>query len=407
MTKALTQRSVEAAKPKAERYGRPDGLVPGLQLIVQPSGAKTYRLIPRVNGKQINLTIGNAAVLKLAEARDEARRQLALIAKGEDPRAIRQEAVRDASETVEVVARRFVERHVKVHTRGWYETERQIEREILPAWGKRPISSIGKRDVAALIDGIADRAPVMANRTFSTARRMFGWAIDRGLIEVSPFERLKKPAPETKRDRVLADSELALIWRAAEEIGYPFGPVVQILTLTAARRSEVAGMRWSELDSDLSLWSLPRERVKNGLQHTVPLPPLARSIIAALPRIEASEFVFTTTGKVPVGNFSRTKHTLDAAIADLCGPIPPWTLHDLRRSAASGMARLGVQLPVVEKILNHVSGSFAGVAGIYQRHDFADEKRAALECWARHLATLDLVGGVPETSRNPVSHTLT
>jgi hypothetical protein len=170
MTKILTQRGVEAAKPTDKRYGKPDGLVPGHRLIIHPSGEKTYALFARVNGKLVNHRIGSAAVLTLQKARAEAKRKLDLIAGGGDPREARQEAVRTASETVEVVARRFVERHVKAHTRGWYETERQIEREILPVWGKRPISSIGKRDVAALIDSIADRAPVMANRTLTVAR---------------------------------------------------------------------------------------------------------------------------------------------------------------------------------------------------------------------------------------------
>ena len=167
-------------------------------------------------------------------------------------------------------------------------------------------------------------------------------------------------------------------------------------------------MRWSELSPDLTLWTLPRERTKNSTKHQVPLAPWARSILANLPRVNGSDFVFTTTGRTSINNHARAKLAIDAAVASLNGgkPISSWTFHDIRRSAATSMARLGVQLPVVEKILNHTGSSFGGVAGIYQRHDFADEKRAALECWARHLSTLDLVGGVPETSRNPVSHAL-
>src|SRR5262249_24201699 len=188
--------------------------------------------------------------------------------------------------------------------------------------------------------------------------------------------RVKDPAPETRGERVHSDAELREIWRAADTEGYPFGPVIQLLLLTGARREEVAGMRWSELAADFSLWTLPAERVKNKTRHEIPLSAPARALLAELPRI--SEFVFTTTGSTPVSGFARAKHRLDRAISP---PLPPWVLHDLRRSLASGMAALGVQMPVVEKILNHVGGSFAGVAGIYQRYDFAKEKRHALELW--------------------------
>ena len=160
--------------------------MPGLQFIVHSGGKKSFRLIARIHGKQVNLEIGDASILSLADARAKAKRLLGQIAEGIDPREARQEAVKVASETVAVVAKKnFVERHAKAHTRRWEETERQIEKEIIPVWGRRPISSIGRADVAALIDGIADRgAPVMANRVFATARKMFSWACDRGTLEV-------------------------------------------------------------------------------------------------------------------------------------------------------------------------------------------------------------------------------
>ena len=157
-------------------------------------------------------------------------------------------------------------------------------------------------------------------------------------------------------------------------------------------------MRWSELNPDLTLWTLPRERTKNDIEHQVPIAPWVQSILAALPRFEGSDFVLTSTGKTAISGYSKCKIALDAAIAELNGgvPIEAWRLHDLRRSMASGMAKMGMQMPVVEKLLNHVSGSFGGVAGVYQRHDFADEKRRALELWANHLATI--VDGAPAAS---------
>jgi integrase len=386
MAKILTQRAVDAAKPRAKRYGRPDGLIPGLQFIVQPSGFKSYALYARINGAQAKLQVGNASILTLAQARDQARQLLALIAQGQDPRTAKREALQPALETFATVARRFIERHAKPHTRGWRTTERILACDALPRWGRRPIAAITRADVIALLDSIVDRgSPIMANRTLAVVRKLFSWCVERGTLEHSPCERVKAPARENERDRTPSDAELARIWRAANELGYPFGSVIQLLILLGQRREEIAGMRWSELDNELALWTLPKERVKNRTAHVVPLPPAAREILRTIPRFSGSDFVFTTTGTKPVSGFSKAKQCLDAAISP---PLPAWTLHDLRRSAASGMARLGVSLPVVEKVLNHVSGAFRGVAGIYQRHDFAQEKREALETWANHVLAL-------------------
>ena len=394
MAKIISQRTIEAAKPPKEgRSTKADGIVPGMQFIVHAGGKKSFRLIARLHGTQINLEIGDADLMTLADARAKAKRLLGQIAEGIDPREVKQEAVRTAAETVEVVARRFIKLDAKPNTRRWQETERQIEKEVIPAWGKRPITSIGRPDVAALIDGIAERgAPVMANRVFATARRMFNWCVERGTLETSPFDRMKAPATETERDRTHSDEELSLIWRASAVIGYPFGPLVQLLILTGARREEVAGMRWRELSPDRTTWTVPAERVKNGVQHAVPLSPWARSIITKLPRFVGSDLVFTTTGSTSVSGYSRAKGALDRKVAELNGgaAIAPWTFHDCRRSVASGMAKLGIALPVIERILNHVSGSsFGGVAGIYQRYSFEDEMRAALEAWSQHLLSLD------------------
>jgi integrase len=239
--------------------------------------------------------------------------------------------------------------------------------------------------VVALLDSTVDRgAPIAANRLLAALRSFFNWCCERGLLTVSPCDRLKAPSPERSRDRVLSDRELAQIWQAAGRLGYPFGPAYQLLALTAQRRTEVCGMRWDELDPDLTLWSLPAARVKNNTAHQVPIATPARAILASLPRIVRCPFVFSSNGRTPVSGHSRPKRALDAMVPE----VGPWRLHDLRRSAATGMARRGVQLPVIEKILNHTGGSFAGVVGTYQRHDFADEKRAALELWAQFVVGL-------------------
>jgi integrase len=227
---------------------------------------------------------------------------------------------------------------------------------------------------------------------------MCAWAVERDLIPVSPCEKVKAPAAETSRDRVLSDNELRLIWGGAEAIGWPFGPIVRMLILTGQRRSEAAGMRWQEIDLEAKTWTLAKERVKNNIQHVVPLSSTAIKILKSVPRI-AGELVFSFNGRTVPDGFDPAKKRIDTWIGGRAGEtIQAWRLHDLRRTFASGCARLGVQLPVVEKLLNHTSGSFRGVAGVYQRFDFASEQRAAVETWARHVEAL--VSG--ETAANVV-----
>lgn len=196
---------------------------------------------------------------------------------------------------------------------------------------------------------------------------------------------MRAPTAEKSRDRVLSDDELRAILQACDRLNEPFGALIKLLALTAQRRDEVGQMTWREVDLDSRVWTIPKERAKNGIAHDVPLSDSAVKVLAGVRRIAGSRgLVFTTTGETPVSGFSKIKKRLDAAVPD----APPWVLHDLRRTAASGMARLGINLSVVEKVLNHISGSFGGVTGIYQRHKFANEKRVALEMWAAHVQTL-------------------
>jgi integrase len=219
----------------------------------------------------------------------------------------------------------------------------------------------------------------VTNQILKLVSKFFNWCVDADILAVSPAAGIKKPFAERSRDRVLTDDELQAVWRAADSIGYPFGTIVQLLALTGQRRGEVAGMRWDEIEGDL--WTLPKERTKNGRLHTVPLSRRAMAIIEGAPRI--SDFVFSANGEKSVSGFASPKHLIDG----LAG-VTDWRLHDLRRTTASGMARLGINLPVIEKVLNHVSGSFAGIVGVYQRHEFADEKRQALQQWADYVERL-------------------
>jgi integrase len=409
MTKALTPKRIEAEKPATARKEIPDGLLPGLYLVVQPSGAKSWAVRYRHAGAPRKLTIGPHPAIDLASARTIGGKALRAAAEGRDPAAEKQSAKGEAKRAAieeargkrdlfENVAREFIERHAMKSNREttWRETARilglrpdaegkliEVGGDVIPAWKGRKVQDITKRDVIALLDSVNDRAPIMANRVLAAVRKLFNWCLARDVISVSPCALVEPPAPERSRERILTDDEIRRLWKATDVEGWPFGPLVKMLLLTGQRLGEVGGMRWDELDLDAKMWTLPGERVKNDNKHEVPLSDLAVEILRAQPRIKTTKgFVFTTTRDAAVSGFSRAKDRLDETMAADGGALEHWTFHDLRRTMASGMARLGIQLPVIEKILNHTSGTFRSVVGVYQRHSFADEKRAALQAWA-------------------------
>jgi integrase len=422
MTKALTVTRIDNAKATSLRQEIPDGLLVGLYLVVQPSGAKSFAVRYRYAGQPRKLTLGAFPAITLEAARDIGAKALRAAAEGRDPATEKQsakgDAKRQAAEEIrgkrdlfENVARDFIERHAMKSNREttWRETARilglrpspddptklvEVGGDVMDAWRGRKIQDISKRDIVALLDVINDRgSPIMANRVLSAVRKLFNWCVARDVIQASPCTLVTPPAPERSRDRVLSDDELRLVWNAAASDGWPFGPLIKLLALTGQRLSEVGGMRWQEIDLENRLWTLPAERVKNGERHEVPLSDAAIDIISALPRIKTTRgFVFTTRRDAAVSGFSRAKDRLDDAVEasltkDAKAP-EHWTFHDLRRTMASGMARLGIQLPVIEKVMNHSSGSFRGIVGVYQRHSFAEEKRTALAAWASHVESV-------------------
>ncbi|MEZ5933782.1 MAG: site-specific integrase [Alphaproteobacteria bacterium] len=261
----------------------------------------------------------------------------------------------------------------------------------------------------------------MANQSHQLAGQLFRWALRRGYVDQDPTAGVDKPAKDKSRDRVLSDKELAEVWQAASQLGYPFGPFVQLLILTSQRRNEVAGLLWAEIDFDKQLWSLPADRTKNGRPHDVPLSASAMAILEKTPRL--ADRVFPSAKKTserPINGFSKTKRRVDALIldgrkrraaaldhsSDDVEPMPAWVLHDLRRTTVTGMAELGAQPHVIEAVVNHVSGHKAGFAGVYNRATYAVEKREALERWSTHIASIvdvdaDIVEA--ETSGTPDS----
>jgi len=388
MATGLTAKSIENLKPGGVRKEIPDRGCRGLYLVLQPSGRRSWAVRYRHNGRPRKLTL--QGVDGLAEARKAATSALAELDRGNDPAGLKfdakaaaaKAAAERAGDTVDNLAAQFIERWAKKKTRenSWKMTERIFERFVLPAWRGRIIHEIKRRDIIDLVEGVAETRPVLANRVHAALSKFFNWLASRDVIVASPCAGVARPSKEEPRDRILSDDEIKAVWVAAGELGYPAGPFVRMLILTGQRRGEVAGLRRAEIGGDT--WTLPPERTKNNSRHPVPLSRQAMAILESMPMIVgAVDHVFSGVRGRMVADFSRIKDNVDARV----GFKDRWTLHDLRRSVASGMAKLGIRLPVIERCLNHVSGSFRGIVGVYQRHDFAAEKRHALQVWADHV----------------------
>jgi integrase len=384
----LTVKNVEAMRPGAERREIPDAHMPGLYLVLQPSGAKSWAVRYRHRGASRKHTVGSFPAVDLKTARALGGKALRAVAEGRDPGREKAEARSVRIDSVDRIVEEFLERHVRRSNRArtQEETERLFRLHILARWRGRMVRDINRRDVIDMVDRVVDGgSPVAANRALTVVKTFFNWCVARDILTASPAQGVKPPTAEKSRDRVLDDTELKLVWEAAGRVGYPFGTMTRLLIATGQRRDEVAKMRWEEVDFERRLWTLPRERVKADRPHEVPLSTIALDILKAVPRLAGSPYVLTTNGAAPSSGFAKNKKKLDGLLP---ADMPSWRLHDLRRTCASGMARLGINLPVIEKVLNHSSGSFAGIVAVYQRHDFADEKRHALEAWGNFVEAL-------------------
>ena len=402
MARALTVKAVEAMKADpAKRQEVPDPALSGLYLVIQPSGAKSWALRYRYGGKPKKLTLGKWPVMGVADARAAASEAIDAVEHGTDPGAAKQKAKADRRDAdlserdkINTLVALYGKRHLSTLKSG-ATVQRELDRHVVAEWGDRDIQDIAKRDVIDLLDGIADSGRIVtANRVRAYLSKFFNWCVDRDVIEVSPAMNVKAVAKETSRDRVLSDDELRWFWAACEVEGQPWGALGKVLLLTGQRLSEVAGMTDAELHGDE--WHLPAGRTKNKRAHDVPLSDTVQAVLGAVERIDGKPgFIFTTTGTTPVSGFFKARAHLAEAMERIASEeqgkaveIPRWTFHDLRRTAATGMARLGIPVRVTEAVLNHVSGTGGGIVGVYQRHDYADEKRRALEAWASFLQRL-------------------
>jgi integrase len=397
--KKLTPIAIENAKPGPTRREISDGSS-GLYLVIQPNGHRSWAVRYRFHGQQRKITLnGNLA---LAAARRAASEAFYEVEQGRDPNAARKDAKQKAAaaqaDTVDHLWQLFLDKHAKKN-RAWRQADHLFRKEVLSVWSGKVVHDIKRRDVIDLVETIAEETPILANRVLSGLTTFFNFLLGRDIMAVSPCLGVKRPSKETPRHRALDDDEIVALWKACDAAGPLYSAVVRLLLLTGERRGEVTGMKWSELDPKARTWTLPADdprtgtagRTKNKRQHIVPLPPQAWQIIEAMPRIGDGDLVFTNDGRRPLGDHYRAKQKIDHEMK----PTTPWVLHDLRRSAASGMQRIGVAMHVIEKALNHVSGSFGGIVSVYQTHSYAAEVQVALQKWADHID--QLVTGKPAT----------
>ncbi len=380
--KKLTDAAVNRLKaPESGRTDYWDAMLPGFGLRITDKGAKSWVVMYRVGGRLRRLTLGSYPAISLKDARREAGEAMREAAKGNDPATMKALAKHQRVDTFKEVAEEFIERHAKRNTRSWKATESILNRNATPSWGSRPIGEITRRDVIEALDKVMDRGePYAANRLLAAVRKLFNWALERDIIDTSPVANIKAPGKESQRDRVLNDDEIKALWAACEKAGYPYGPLVKMLLLTAQRRDEVATMRWSDISKEAKLWTIPSAQTKADRAQEVPLSPLAIEILEALPR-QSGPYIFTTTGgELPVSGFSKAKKGLEKLV-----DFDEWRLHDVRRTSATNMARLGVPGSIIGRVLNHAQ---RGVTAIYDRHTYLPEKRHALETWANKLASI-------------------
>jgi integrase len=440
----LTDAAVRRFIASATRREIPDSEARGLYLVVQPTGAKSFALrFRRPDGSSGKLTLGPydpveaepsdspvlGAPLTLAMARQLAASIARQRKRGDDVieeyraqklsrRIAAQRAAANAFGAALVEFFRDHETKWGARPRRWSEDARvlglswprgcdpaEVEPDIISGgladrWSGKPLAAIDGDSIHLLVDDACRRGiPGLTRRNKGRSRargraihaalsKFFRWCLRRRLVAVNPVG--DGPGAPLARERVLTDSEVRWCWLACDRLMPPYGAVIRSLLLTGARLSEVVGMRRDEISDDGATWTLPSERTKNHRPHVLALPPLARETLAGVPRVE-SAFVFTTSGRRPVTCFSSNKRELDRAMLAVAraeradATVKSWVLHDLRRTAATGMAEIGISPHVVEAVLNHVSGFRAGVAGVYNRAAYGPEKKAALERWAAHI----------------------
>ena len=387
----LTDSKLQGLKPPASGQSEIiDTNVSGLRVRVGASGKITFIVRKRLGAKVYNITIGRYGELSLSEARAKARQILSDIETGADVSAVAQ-TQRIERNTISDLWPRY--KKAKANLRSLHEVDRIFNRYILPKIGNRMADAVTRADVTRLIDQIADTAPVQARAVHAILSGFYGWALPRlDRLQANPCLGAGRPAKPQSRDRVLDEAEIRALWIVANNMGYPWGDGIKLLLLTGQRRSEVFEARRDEFSLPNALWTIPASRAKNDLTHLVPLSTDALELIKGIPQIEDSNFLFPARRRLdkPVSGFSNVMGGVQALVDKELKREKGerWTLHDLRRTVGTGMQKLGVRLEVTEATLNHKSGSRGGIVSVYQRYDYALEKRDALNSWAKELGRI-------------------
>ncbi|TSB03968.1 tyrosine-type recombinase/integrase [Sphingorhabdus contaminans] len=408
--KSISKTEVDKARPGSKDYFLWDDKVKGFGLKVTPKGGKIYVLQFRIAkaGKALSATaprrraLGKHGALTPEQARLLAKKRLSyILEKGSDPweDEAEQLVIADAEKAgkASLIFSRLAaewlddyENHKRRRASSVSQAKLVVRNHLDPALGSISAPDITRTDMQRVIDAISPNKRAMRRNVFAYSSVLFGWMRRRGYIERNPIEYIDKPEAPASRDRVLNDAELSAIWKASYSIAQPFGPFVRMLILTIQRRGEVAAMNWLELDRKAATWIIPADRAKNGMAHIV---HLSKAVITELDALAGGDawpkagYVLTTTTRTPISGISKAKRALDMKISEEM-QMPAWRLHDLRRTGATRLQQQGVRFEVTEAVLNHVSGAKSGVAGVYQRHDWKAEKKAALESYAVRLMKL-------------------
>lgn len=379
----LTDSKIQGmSAPEKGQREEADAKVPGLRIRVGSTGAKTFIVRKRVGGKVRNISLGryHERRFTLADARKKARTLISDIEAGADPKPRSERP--GAKGTVRALFDDYL--GAKAGLRSIGEIQRIFEKRILPEIGDRLADAVTRADVTELIDSI--EAPVMARAVAAQLSAFYSWALPRlPRLDANPARDAGRPMRPKARDRVLSDDELRALWKAIDQEPVPFGPAIRMLILTLQRRDEVFSADCSEFDRATATWTIPGERAKNGKAHVVPLSAPVMTELTGLKAWSRRGKLFPARGNAENGasGFSkawrRIRENVDKRLERTA---ERFTIHDLRRTGATGLQQAGVRLEVTEAILNHVSGSRAGVVGVYQRYQYADEKREALASWA-------------------------
>jgi integrase len=372
MRKTLTDLGIRALKSRPQRYAYPDPELRGHYVRVQPSGGKSFVTVARdpTRKKQVWTVIGATDTISIIEAREKAREAIKRVRAGKPAL----EAPPKQPDSFETIAEQWLKRHVQAKgLRSEHEIRRLLKAHVFPLWGNRSFLDIRRSDVADLLDEIEDdHGARQADYVLAIVRGIMNWFATRHDDYSPPIVRgMRRTNPkERERARILDDSELVAVWKAAESNG-TFGAIIRLSLLTAQRRRKILSMRWADISID-GVWTIPSVAREKGTAGEMLLPELALDIIRAQPHLGNNLYVFAGRGNGHFNGHSKAKSVFDRKFPDM----PQWQLHDLRRTARSLMARAGIRPEVAERVMGH---TIAGVEGIYDRHQYRDEKAAALQ----------------------------